>query len=1235
MESIHVYWKLVAAACAGCWLLVGSNGEVLATNEIVFPGEHWETRSPAQVGLNETKLVQFAERVGGDGCIVRNGYLIKNWGDVTRHKDWASAAKPVLSTLLLLAVQEGRIPSVDGLVKETGWNLSAKDSAMTFRHLANMVSGYGLGEMPGTAWGYNDYAIQLYAKSLERIYGGSLDTAFRSRMSSLQFEDGEVFGARNATRVTASSRDFARLGWLWLNRGKWQGRQLLDSQLFDDCFRVGVPAATSRAATGKDDYLAIDTYGGGTNQTPWGPGVYGFNLWFNEKLPLGQRVWPALPDDAYQANGMWNRDTLTIIPSWQMVIASRGAQPGAFEPGNANGEYNQSLQLIAQAIQAVSDSRKISSPKNQVSTQRWHPHDWEFRLDTHIDHPFQVKFSATVTSPNGKQFLLPGFYDGDNVWKLRVSADELGMWKMVTHSDQPQLNGKSSEWNCVENSNPRVHGKLHIDAEHPQHFVYEDRERFFMLAYECDWLWALDWQRAELRTVHTFLDRIAASGFNYLILNTYAHDTRWRAGTTGPDDFGPPPMYAWGGSNASPDHSRLNTAYWQHYDRIIHALFERGMVAHVMLKVYNKQVQWPSKGSSDDELFFRSMIARYSAYPNIVWDFSKEAHNEKNLDYKLGRLKFIRQTDPYRHLITTHDDTANYDAGVFDQTNDFRCDQQHSRFREFVLNQRKQRAWPIVNVEFGYEQGPAGPNDKTYRIAQTPEELSARAWEISMAGGYTAYYYTYTAWDVLRPGDQPQGYAYFRLMRQFFESTNYWLLEPDDQIVPDGWVLANPGQEYVIYRARSGRFEATLPKNQLGYVAKWFHPLSGSSLPAAKLSAGRQSIDVPSQWQGPAVLHIRAGKDGTAFASPIAQLSPIDISGFGSGIHHWRNLRDESRFIQVEPDQRAYDVSQVHEIVKNILLLQRRNGGWPKDYDMTAVLSPNQLKTVNATHARSDTSYDNGNIHSQVEYLARAVAQVQEPAWQSACERGFDFMLKSQYASGGIPQRFPNATDFHAHITFNDGVMMGVLNVMQDAAGGAPHFAWLDSKRRDAARRAVQQGVACILRCQIRSGGQLTGWCQQHDERTFTPRPARTFEPASICPQETTEIIRFLMRQSKPSREVVLAIEGAISWLKKVQINGIRIEKVKSTRESFLRHDTDIDIVVVQDASAKPIWARHYEIGTNRPIFCGRDGVLKAQLSEIERERRTGTAWYGGWPLSLLSYDYPQWRSSLATDVVK
>jgi len=322
-----------------------------------FPGERWESRRPDEVGMNTERLDEFVERMGGDGCIVRDGYLVQSWGRIDAHHDWASAAKPVLSTLLLLAVQEGRLSSVDALVKDVGWPLSEKDASMTFRHLANMVSGYARAEAPGEAWAYNDVAIQLYARSLEKVFQEPLDRALRTRLAALQFEDGEFLGSRQGLGVIASPRDVARLGWLWLNGGEWNGQQILSAELMKDCFRASVPPNLPRTKAAGEDYLGVGSFGGGTNQTKNGPGIYGFNFWFNRPHSTGERAWPRAPEDMFQANGKWNLDTVTIIPSLRMVVAVRGAKTDERDRDDPFRAFDQKLQPLIEAADASSPPR--------------------------------------------------------------------------------------------------------------------------------------------------------------------------------------------------------------------------------------------------------------------------------------------------------------------------------------------------------------------------------------------------------------------------------------------------------------------------------------------------------------------------------------------------------------------------------------------------------------------------------------------------------------------------------------------------------------------------------------------------------------------------------------------------------------------------------------------------------------------------------------------------------------
>ena len=146
-----------------------------------FPGTNWDTRTPAAVGLDKSKLDAIASYMGGRGCIARHGYLVYTWGDVTTRGDVASAAKPWYATFLFKAVEEGRLASLDTppvtyepRLSTLNASLGYKDTNITFRHFANQTSCYGVQERPGTAFDYNDWQTALFWDTLFlKVYGAT------------------------------------------------------------------------------------------------------------------------------------------------------------------------------------------------------------------------------------------------------------------------------------------------------------------------------------------------------------------------------------------------------------------------------------------------------------------------------------------------------------------------------------------------------------------------------------------------------------------------------------------------------------------------------------------------------------------------------------------------------------------------------------------------------------------------------------------------------------------------------------------------------------------------------------------------------------------------------------------------------------------------------------------------------------------------------------------------------
>ncbi|MBV8859581.1 MAG: pectate lyase [Acidobacteria bacterium] len=325
-----------------------------------------------------------------------------------------------------------------------------------------------------------------------------------------------------------------------------------------------------------------------------------------------------------------------------------------------------------------------------------------------------------------------------------------------------------------------------------------------------------------------------------------------------------------------------------------------------------------------------------------------------------------------------------------------------------------------------------------------------------------------------------------------------------------------------------------------------------------------------------------------------------------------------------------YAGAEALRVADNLLVYQRDAGGWPKNIDMAAPLDEKQksdlVKLKGATGNEEAPTIDNSATYTQLEYLARVYTAQKQGRHREAFLKGLDYLLAAQYENGGWPQYYPLRKGYYTHITYNDNAMVGVLELLRDVARRKPVYAFVDEARRVKSEKAVGRGVECILKTQVKVNGKLTVWGAQHDEGTLAPAPARKFEPVSLASRESVAVTRFLMGVERPDPRIIESIESAVAWFNSSQLSGIRwVEKAdKSQPGGFER-------TVVKDPQAPPLWARFYEIGTNRPIFEGRDSVVRYSVMEIEAERRNGYGWYSEEPLKLITKDYPAWQKRLKT----
>ena len=320
-----------------------------------------------------------------------------------------------------------------------------------------------------------------------------------------------------------------------------------------------------------------------------------------------------------------------------------------------------------------------------------------------------------------------------------------------------------------------------------------------------------------------------------------------------------------------------------------------------------------------------------------------------------------------------------------------------------------------------------------------------------------------------------------------------------------------------------------------------------------------------------------------------------------------------------------YQTDEAARIADQVILFQKDTGGWEKNLDMAAMLDEAEKAALLKSKAGGETTIDNGATFTQIRFLGKIITASllkqtppnNFPKYKEAFNKGLDFLFAAQYENGGFPQFFPLRKGYYTHITFNDNAMIGVLKLLREVAKAKEDFAFVDETRRTKAENAVAKAIPLILKLQIENGDKKTIWAAQYDENTLKPAAARKFEPISLTAGESVGIIRFLMYDSKPSPEIVEAVEAAVQWYRANKIEGIRWET--KGKEHF----------TVKDKNAAPIWGRFYEIETMKPIFVGRDAVIHYDVMEIEAERRNGYAWYSSEPNELLEKDYPKWKAKV------
>ncbi len=355
----------------------------------------------------------------------------------------------------------------------------------------------------------------------------------------------------------------------------------------------------------------------------------------------------------------------------------------------------------------------------------------------------------------------------------------------------------------------------------------------------------------------------------------------------------------------------------------------------------------------------------------------------------------------------------------------------------------------------------------------------------------------------------------------------------------------------------------------------------------------------------------------------------IDTGVFEDNSHHWYGIADKGNIIQPKKNQPRYKATEVAAVADNILLYQKNNGGWPKNYDIMAILTEDQKDSLIAAKNILNTTFDNGTTYTHITCLSKVYFVIKDERYKAAALKGLDYILQAQYANGGWPQYYPLENNYSRCITFNDDAMIGIMQLLKDIIDGKKQYDFIDANKKQQLLASYNKGLDCILKIQINDAGKPTAWCQQYNEITMQPTWARKFEPPSICNGESSEIVLFLMSIKQPSKEIIAAVENAVTWFNESKILYTRVKTIPAEKLITPYKVTYQDKIVVVDSAAPPIWTRYYELQTHKPLFCNRDSKVVYSLAAVERERRDGYGWYTYEPQKVLN-KYAEWKTAIS-----
>lgn len=513
-----------------------------------------------------------------------------------------------------------------------------------------------------------------------------------------------------------------------------------------------------------------------------------------------------------------------------------------------NKKYRKMIMCLVFTFAGI--AQYISSEAFAVEVGKWKRFELSFTNNNWSGNKWDLEFKGNFTSPSDQQLTQWGFYagqiGGNDTWKIYFMPDEIGTWTFETQSTDPDLDGKTGSFNCIES---RLEGQL---LQNGNRWKMKDGGPDFPNIFSSRLVvegsaqprWLFRSEPASATTIIDYLDTVKnevgvrlTGDFSAIAIRK----TGWAASF--PDEAFP---YVYGQEGDD-----FNLIFWNRLNEKLDMARDRGIGFYLM--VYSDDEMRPNlfgvtPQSTKEIRLFRYIIARLACYPIILWDSGIDIGEYRSNSWIDWFADWFLANDPWQHPVSSRTGggsggkfptNATYysEGGRGDGTNDIPS-------RSDLLAIFNDRSVPTVLTDHYRPFISRGnwDNDSIRRLL----------WRCLLTGGIGSYPdYLQGADADIDVGVIEQGREFIYNAVTFFKNTigDFDRLAFHDGLIvsgDDAICSADPGKEYIVYDKNGGDITIDLSDASGHLNAYWYNPRTGITTSAGTVSgAGDREFTSP------------------------------------------------------------------------------------------------------------------------------------------------------------------------------------------------------------------------------------------------------------------------------------------------------------------------------------------------------------------------------------------------------